>query len=124
MTIGELKHYANLYSQTDSGVWMNEIDWRRNHVAIVNGPGLGSRWLGGIILIDPETDSIQFGTYIHELRHEWQRKKQGLIKYTLLNLTKKNEPDAEDEMAKAQDWFGDEKCREFRHGGSVHVQQR
>lgn len=114
MTIGELKHYANLYSMTDSGAWLNEIDWRKNHVVIVDGPGLGSRWLGGIILIDPESDSIQFGTYIHELRHEWQRKQQGAIKYALRNLIKKNEPDAEDQADKAQNWLGNEKCREIK----------
>lgn len=113
MTISELKHYANLYSQTEAGKWLNEIEWRKNHVVIVDGPGLGSRWLGGIILIDPESDSIQFGTYIHELRHEWQRKQQGAIKYALLNLTKKNEPDAEDAGITAQRWLGDEKCREM-----------
>ena len=28
MTIAELKHYANLYSMTDSGAWLNEIEWK------------------------------------------------------------------------------------------------
>ena len=114
MTTAELKHYANIYSLTDSGAWMNDIEWRKNHIFIVDGPGLGSRWLGGIILIDPETDQIQFNTYIHELRHEWQRKQQGAIKYALMNLFKKNEPDAEEAGLKAQDWYGDELCREMQ----------
>lgn len=113
MTIAELKHYANIYSQTEQGAWLNDIEWRKNHVIIADGPGLGSRWLGGIILIDPEGDNMQFGTYIHELRHEWQRKQQGAIKYALRNLTKKNEPDAEHEGCAAILWLGDERCREM-----------
>ena len=118
MTIAELKHYANIYAQTEAGAWLNEIDWRRNHIIIVDGPGLGSRWPGGILLIDPDTDSIQFGTYIHELRHCWQRKKQGSIKYALRNLTRKNEPDAVREMIQAQNWLADEKCREMKTEGN------
>ena len=115
MTIAELKHYANLYSQTEAGKWLNDIEWRKNHIFIADGPGLGSRWMGGIILIDPESDAIQFGTYIHELRHEWQRKQQGAIKYALRNLTKKNEPDAEHVGCEAILWLSDEKCREMKN---------
>jgi hypothetical protein len=128
MTIEELKYYANLYSLTPAGEWMNELNWRKASIRIADGPGIGSRWFINLILIDPistdMTDSMQFGTYIHELRHIWQRKKQGCIKYAIRNLFQRNEPDAEDQDDKAQNWLGDEKCRELRHGGRVHVQSR
>ena len=118
MTKGELKHYANLYSLTDAGEWMNSINWCDAEIWLADGPGLGSRWFNNLILIDPisedMTDSMQFGTYIHELRHIWQRAQQGAIKYALRNLFKRNEPDAEDQADKAQNWLGDEKCREIK----------
>ena len=118
MTIAEMKHYVNLYSQTEEGAWLNDIEWDRKPVVIVDGPGMGSRWLGDIILIDPVaanmTDNMQFGTYVHELRHVWQRKQQGFLEYALRNLTRKNEPDAEDAGVAGQNWLSDEKCREFK----------
>jgi hypothetical protein len=118
MTIPELKHYANIYSMTEQGAWLNEIDWNSKPLFLKDGPKMGSRWFGDIILVDPiskdMTDSMQFNTYIHELRHIWQTKKQGWIKYAIRNLFRRNEPDAVEAGLTAQEWYGDEKCREMQ----------
>ena len=114
MTIAELKHYANLFQNTQKGAWLQDIDWTSNFVAIIDGPGLGSRWLGNIVLIDPMDDNQQFGTYIHQLRHSWQRKQQGFLKYYFMNLLRKNQPDAQQRGVQAQLWLGDQKCRQIK----------
>lgn len=118
MTTTELKHYANIYSLSQQGVWLNQINWRSIYLAIVDGPGLGSRWLGNIILVDPQSDQMsqaqQFGTYIHQLRHAYQSKNQGLVVYALKNLLKLNQPQAQKYGNDAISWYGDQKCLEIR----------
>ena len=117
MTIAELRHYASLYSMTEQGAWLNDFDWKKYPVKWIDGPGMGSRWLTNSIWIDPESDTMSenmiFNTYIHELRHIWQRKRQGVIIYALKNITQINEPDAVKAGLDAANWYGDELCREM-----------
>ena len=118
MTTEQLKKYAEKYAKTGNGSWMSEIDWKKYPVKLIDGPGMGSRWFTNSIWIDPESatmsDNMQFNTYIHELRHIWQRKRQGVIIYALKNITQINEPDAVKSGIDAANWFGDEKVREMR----------
>ena len=123
MTIAELKYYANLFQNTQKGAWLLDIDWTSNFVAIIDGPGLGSRWLGNIVIIDPMDDNQQFGTYIHQLRHSWQRKQQGFLKYYFMNLLRKNQPDAQQRGVQAQLWLGDQKCRQIKESWQKSKEQ-
>ena len=103
--ITDLKYRAEQYSCTPRGGWLSEIAWRGIPVRIKDGPGAGSYWLGKI-LVDPDDFETAFATYIHELRHAWQRRYSGLAGYLYGKLTGSNESDAEKEMCLASEWLG------------------
>lgn len=75
MLIYNLKKYARKYSKTEDGKWLNDFDWQSVKLVIISelpGDIIGMYSFGKIFLLDTNVDII-FSTYIHELRHRWQR---------------------------------------------------
>ena len=118
MDTTDLRYLAIGYSRTEQGKWMNDIPWQSYPVKIKDlfGEGSAHVFTDTIFLKPQDRDDTLFGFYIHELRHKWQQKKQGLILYALRNLLRINESDADDQTEKAILFFGEQ-----NFGGKSHV---
>ena len=103
----ELKVAAALYSQTESGKWLNDFCWADVPVTFkgeLPGDIAGLYSFGGIVLLRADVSTI-FPIYVHELRHRWQWKRNPL-KYIVGKLYRPLiENDADTEQNKADNWF-------------------
>lgn len=92
MDIPDLKNLANSYSRTEQGKWLSDIPWQNFPVKIKKlfGEGSAHVFTNTIFLKPQDREDTLFGFYIHELRHKWQQKQQGLLLYALRNLIRIN----------------------------------
>jgi hypothetical protein len=107
MLITELKKYTKKYAKTENGKWLNDFDWDSvPTITISDLPGdvCGLYGFGTIIILDSTID-FAFGTYIHELRHRWQRKKKPLVYFAGKIFRSLIEKDAAVETDKADDFI-------------------
>lgn len=109
MNISKLKNAVVQYSLTSQGAWLQEIDWQRIRIMEANCRiSAGMRWEVPpvILLSDQGREDLNFGILVHEIYHAWQRETQGLLKYSLNNLFKRNEPAAYEETNRAIEFYG------------------
>ena len=77
MLVFNLRKYARRYAETDDGKWLNDFEWEKVPVVTISelpGDIIGMYSFGKIFVLDTNLEII-FSTYIHELRHRWQRVK-------------------------------------------------
>lgn len=106
-TVSDLKRIALKYSFTEEGSWLNEINWTAIPVSITELPKdvCGMYSFGRIWLMPCLQPEAVFSTYVHELRHRWQKEKHLLMFLAGKVIRPIIENDAEREEAKAQAWI-------------------
>ena len=111
MDTTDLKNLAKSYSHTEQGQWLNDIPWITFPVKIKDlfGEGSAHVFTDTIFLKPQDREDTLFGFYVHELRHKWQQKKQGIILYALRNLLRLNEPDADQQTELGILFYGEQK---------------
>jgi hypothetical protein len=91
----ELIRCIDLYANTPNGAWLKEVDCRLfNYLWKFDLEGTEVQAIrpltGDCIILQPNGDNPDYWVQlmaapaIHELRHVWQRKKYGLLAYSLL----------------------------------------
>lgn len=91
----QLFKHLDAYSKTPDGAWLKEVDY--HYLDYVWGPNLentdvqaGRPLFGDSIVAQPNRDNPDYWVSLiapaicHELRHVWQRKKYGVIVYSVL----------------------------------------
>ena len=111
MDTTDLKNLAKKYAATEHGQWLNDIPWITFPIRIIDLFGEGSAlvFTNTIFLKPQDREDTLFGFYIHELRHKWQQKKQGIILYAIRNLFRLNEPDADQQTERGILFYGEQK---------------
>ncbi len=105
--VKSLKQRAQSYAMTDAGQWLLDFKWWDVKVALrVLPPDVcGMYFFGVIYLMDClEADAI-FPTYIHELRHRWQRVTNPVTYYIGKIYRPIIEDDARRQEHLAEDWL-------------------
>jgi hypothetical protein len=113
----------NAYSKTEEGKWLKELNWESFKYlwkSDLEGSDVQAirPLTGNSIILQPNVDNSDYWVQlmaapaIHELRHVWQRKKYGLLAYSLLAPwgrlfpeTAPLEKDAFDQQDKANDFI-------------------
>ena len=105
--LAKLKKMAREYSLMDEGQWLLDFEWDAVPVSMRKLPPdiCGMQFFGVIYLIPCCEPLALFSTYIHELRHVWQRKMHPLQYYVGKIYRPLIENDAKAQEFSAENWI-------------------
>ena len=105
-----MKYFMRICDFADEvAPWLNELQLSK--ITFVNQKPMGASGAFVVptltIYYEPDTEAMEFSNIIHELRHAYQYKKYGKLKYLLMKafMRKKLESDAWTWEEKAVYWF-------------------
>ena len=116
--------YCNIWEYSDSGraSWLHELAWQKIPVKplkiCVEGKvtAMYCALTDKLKIAGDRSDTVFFGSVIHELYHAYQRHTMGLVKYLLMKTFRRKKLEAPAKQAEldATEWLGDQRIKQWK----------